>query len=165
MDRSGAASDEARLLALIHEQFGALRRPFSPDARINGPGGLDDDEAEYLIVDAFRLVGLPDKELSRFPYARFFAPDGQGGIPLSALLARAVAFAFDPFGISRPLARRDPLRVGRLLSWLGKRLGRPREDMPAELEQVPLTAQGFIALILDIKKEVGASSPFIAKKN
>ncbi|MBR0643668.1 hypothetical protein [Plastoroseomonas hellenica] len=85
------------MLALIHERFGDLRKPFSPDARINGPGGFDDEDAEYLIVDAFRLLGLPDRELPRFPYARFFASDAEGGVPLSAILARVIAFAFDPW--------------------------------------------------------------------
>ncbi|MBR0666375.1 hypothetical protein GXW71_18590 [Roseomonas hellenica] len=153
------------MLALIHERFGDLRKPFSPDARINGPGGFDDEDAEYLIVDAFRLLGLPDRELPRFPYARFFASDAEGGVPLSAILARVIAFAFDPLGISRPLARRDPLRVGRLLSWLGERLGRPSEDRSAEVEQPPLTARGFIALILEIKAEVGSSPHLVSEKN
>lgn len=150
-------SDEEKVLQVVQEMLSRRGIPFAPETRINGEDAIDHGDAEDLIIQSLHRIGVrPWDWAHRFPYDRFFRPESEitFGAPLfighSAL--RLLAFAMDPFGLSRWIARHDPLRIGRVFAWLGRRGGR-QDAAVADIGKPPLTAQDFVALILGIKAE------------
>lgn len=130
-------TDEEAVLEVVRKRLELRRIPVSPDTRINGFDAVDCEDAEELIYDAFRSVGLPlEAAAERFPYGTYFYPEINPAIGVPLMLARLI-------GLRKPMQRL---------------LGLP-EDLDSE--KPPLTVREFVSLILRIKAELvpGPASP------
>jgi hypothetical protein len=124
-------TDQEAVLGVLRGSLESRRLTVSSDTRINGSEGVDHEEAEELIRDALRSVGLPAGAADHFPYEAYFYPEIGLAIGLPLLLARCVG--------------------------LGKRMQRML-GLPGDIdgEKPPLTVGKFVDLILRIKAETQA---------
>jgi hypothetical protein len=134
-------SDEQTLLQHLRHVFQSAGLSFSDDAAVNGPDGFNGGDAEDLIADAYRCVGLDAVESHRFPYDDYFLPESTFIVSPWRFLTRLAAFALDPFGIARRL----------------RRAGEPSTTGPSS-SRPTLKASDFVSIILRIKREVAEES-------